>query len=638
MQIQPIVIGTAGHIDHGKSTLVKVLTGIDPDRLKEEQERGMTIDLGFARFSLPDGRKVGIVDVPGHERFVKNMVAGASGIDLVILVVAADDGVMPQTREHLAIMGLLGLSRGLIALTKIDMVEPGMVELASEDVRQAVAGTFLEDAPIFPLSSISGAGLEEFKKALFRLASETRPRSAEGVFRMPIQRVFSAHGFGTIVTGIPMSGTLRVGDVLEILPQGLRGKVRGIQAYQEPSESARAGHSSAINLSDIEHHAVTRGNVAATPGFYRGVRMLGTQLTALASLDGPLADRTAVRLHIGTAEVLGELVLLDREELAPGQTGLAQLRLEEPVVCAPGDRFVLRLASPALTLGGGVVLEESKHRLKRFKNFVVEELSRAAQSLESPRELLDVVLLRSKAGVHDAAALSVEIKRSREETERLLNDLKAQGKARPLAPGRWIHAERLALDLAELEQALTAWFGEHSHREVMDVRELRRTTGFEPGYLDLLLAEAQRQGKLVHAAGGEVRRGGAAAALDANTQALVDKLLAALAAARYQTPSPAELAMALALPEKTLQPVLELLRDRKQLVFVARDFALTKELYEAAREAIVQNCLGHGGSLDIPSLRDQLGTTRKWIIPLLEHFDAIGVTLRQGANRVLKQR
>jgi len=637
MQIQPIVIGTAGHIDHGKSTLVKVLTGIDPDRLKEEQERGMTIDLGFARFALPDGRKVGIVDVPGHERFVKNMVAGATGIDLVILVVAADDGVMPQTREHLAIMGLLGLTRGLIALTKIDMVEPGLVELAAEDVRETVKGTFLEDAPIFPLSSISGQGLEEFKQGLFRLAAQTRPRSAEGVFRMPIQRVFSAHGFGTIVTGIPMSGTIQVGDVLEILPQGLKGKVRGIQAYQETSVSARAGHSSAINLADIDSHAVTRGNVAATPGFFRGVRMLGAQLTALHSLESPIADRTRIRLHIGTAEALGELVLLDREALAPGETGLAQLRLEEPAVCAPGDRFVLRLASPALTLGGGLVLEESRHRLKRFKNFVVEELSRAAQSLESPRELLDVVLLRSPAGVHDPATLSVEIKRSREETERLLNDLKAQGKARALVPGRWIHAERLALDLAALEVALEAWFREHSHREVMDVRELRRATELEPDYLDLLLAEAQRLGKLAYEAGGQVRKQGGAAPLDARTQALVDKVLAALGAARYQTPSPVELAAALELPEKTLQPVLELLRDRKELVFVARDFPLTKELYESARAALVANCQKHG-SLDIPSLRDQLGTTRKWIIPLLEHFDAIGVTLRQGANRVLKQR
>ncbi len=637
VQIQPIVIGTAGHIDHGKSTLVKTLTGIDPDRLKEEQERGMTIDLGFARFALPDGRKVGIVDVPGHERFIKNMVAGATGIDLVVLVVAADDGVMPQTREHLAIMGLLGIQRGLVALTKIDMVDPSLVELASEDVRAAVKGTFLEDAPIFPLSSTRGTGLEEFKRALFRMAAETKPRSPGGVFRMPIQRVFSAHGFGTIVTGIPTSGTVRVGDVLEILPQGLKGKVRGIQAYQEATDSARAGHSSAINLSDVDHHAVTRGNVLAAPGFYRGVRMIGAQLSALPTLDRPIEDRTQVRLHLGTAEVIGELVLLDKQVLAPGETGLVQLRLDEPVVCAPGDRFVVRLASPALTLGGGQVLEESKHRLKRFKNFVVEELSRAAQSLDSPRELLDVALLRARSAVCDASGLSVEIKRSREETERLLNDLKAQGKARALAAGRWIHAERLARDLGELDAALERWFGEHAHREVVDVRELRRLTGFEADYLDLLLAEAERQGKLSHEAGGNVRRTGGSAPLDERTQALVDRALATLAAARFQPPSPTELASTLGVPHTTLQPVLELLRDRKDLVFVAHDFVLTRALYDSAREAIVSNCQKNG-SLDIPSLRDEFGTTRKWIIPLLEHFDAIGLTLRQGANRVLKKR
>ncbi|NOT32346.1 MAG: selenocysteine-specific translation elongation factor, partial [Planctomycetes bacterium] len=273
MEIQPIVIGTAGHIDHGKSTLVKALTGIDPDRLKEEQERGMTIDLGFARFDLPDGRRVGMVDVPGHERFIKNMVAGATGIDLVVLVVAADDGVMPQTREHLAIMQILGVARGLIALTKIDMVEPGLVELAAEDVLAAVRGTFLEGAPILPLSAHTGAGLEAFKQELFRLALATRPRSDEGVFRMPVQRVFSAKGFGTVLTGIPVSGTVALGDVLEVLPSGKRGKVRGIQAYQEAATRARAGHSTAINLADVSVEDVTRGNVLATPGFFRPTRM-----------------------------------------------------------------------------------------------------------------------------------------------------------------------------------------------------------------------------------------------------------------------------------------------------------------------------------------------------------------------------
>ncbi|MCL4159014.1 UNVERIFIED_CONTAM: hypothetical protein GTU68_011548, partial [Idotea baltica] len=376
MEIQPIVIGTAGHIDHGKSTLVRALTGIDPDRLKEEKARGLTIDLGFAPLTLPDGRLVGIIDVPGHERFIKNMVAGASGIDLVVLVVAADDGVMPQTREHLSIMGLLGVKRGMIVLTKIDIVDEEMVELAEEDVRETVAGTFLEDAPIYRVSAISGEGFESFKGELFEAAGKVEPRAADGVFRMPIQRVFTSKGFGTVVTGIPLSGSVNVGDTLEILPGGMRGKVRGIQAYKQKADSARAGHSTAINISDVSHKEVKRGCVASAPGFYRAARLIGARLTMLPHLDRPLQNRAAIRLHTGTIEAVGEVILLDAAELQPGDTGLVQIRLEEPVVCAPGDAFILRLASPLMSLGGGKILEESRFRLKRFKDFVIDGLDR----------------------------------------------------------------------------------------------------------------------------------------------------------------------------------------------------------------------------------------------------------------------
>jgi selenocysteine-specific elongation factor len=637
MQIQPIVVGTAGHIDHGKSTLVKTLTGIDPDRLKEEQERGMTIDIGFARFSLPDGRRVGIVDVPGHERFVKNMVAGATGIDLVVLVVAADDGVMPQTREHLAIMRLLGVKRGFVALTKIDAVEPAMVDLAREDVRSAVAGTFLEGAPILPVSSTTGQGLEELRKVLFHMAAETPPRSDAGIFRMPIQRVFSAHGFGTIVTGIPVSGSIGVGDVLEIVPPGVRGKVRGIQAYHETTERARAGHSTAINLADVDHHVVQRGHVAASVGFFKPVRWVGAQLEALASLDRPIANRTPIRLHTGTVEALGEVVLLDREELAPGETGLVQLRLEEPIVCAPGDRYVVRLASPAFTLGGGVILEESKHRLKRFKSFVVEELERQVHGLESPRELLEVVLFRADDGTHAVDALAVEIKRSKAETERLLNDLKGQGKVRALAMGRWIHGERMERALERIRKELEAWFGDHAHRQVIDVRDLRRITGFEADFLHVLLEEAARRGMLVSEPGGLVRPAGKAPDLEPKRAELAAKLREALVGARFVPPSPEELAGRLGKPRKEVESLLEHLCDTGAVQRVGPEFYLAREHYDAARAAIVENCSAHG-ALDIPSLRDQLSTTRKFLIPLLEHFDAQGLTIRQGGHRVLKKR
>jgi selenocysteine-specific elongation factor len=637
VEIQPIVVGTAGHIDHGKSSLVRALTGIDPDRLKEERERGMTIDLGFARFRLPDGRTVGIVDVPGHERFIRNMVAGATGIDIVLLVVAADDGVMPQTREHLAIMTLLGVQRGLVALTKIDAVESGMVDLAIEDVRATVRGTFLEDAPILPVSSVTRQGLDALLAALQALAAQTTPRSAEGLFRMPIQRVFSSHGFGTVVTGIPVSGSIGVGDTVEILPGGLRGKVRGVQAYHETAERARAGHSTALNVADVDHHDVRRGFVAAAPGFFRSARMLGVRLEALAHLDRPIEDRTQIRLHTGTVEAVGEIVLLDCERLEPGGSALAQLRLDEPIVTAPGDRFVVRLESPAWTLGGGVILEESKHRLKRLKAFVVEELTRQATSLRSPGELLESVLRRGGNRLLAASDLAVEIKRSREETEALLGGLAERGAAVRLGAGGWLHAESLEASLARVERGIADWFGEHGHRQVVDVRDLRRSIGLDPELLDALLEEAQRRGRLTVEAGGRVRPAGRDEELDPATLALLSRILETLAAAGFQPPEPAALAAAVAAQPDRVREVLERLVDRGELILVARDFFLPRELHEAARAAIVENCT-RNGSLDIPSLRDRLGTTRKYLIPLLEHFDTLGLTLRQGGNRVLKRR
>jgi selenocysteine-specific elongation factor len=637
VEIQPVVVGTAGHIDHGKSTLVRALTGIDPDRLKEEIERGMTIDLGFARFQLPDGRTVGIVDVPGHERFIRNMVAGATGIDIVLLVVAADDGVMPQTREHLAIMTLLGVQRGLVALTKIDAVEKGMVELATEDIRATVRGTFLEDAPILPVSSVTRQGLPELLAALQRLAAETLPRSSEGLFRLPIQRVFSSHGFGTVVTGIPVSGSIGVGDMVEILPGDLRGKVRGVQAYHETTERARAGHSTALNVADVDHHAVRRGCVAATPGFFRPARMLGARFEALAHLDRPIENRTQIRLHTGTVEAVGEIVLLDCERLEPGQSALAQLRLDEPVVTAPGDRFVVRLESPAWTLGGGVILEESKHRLKRFKAFVVEELSRQETSLGSPGELLESVLHRAGDRLQKASELAIEIKRSPEETETLLGGLAGKGTAVRLGTGGWLHKEKLESALARLERGIAAWFEGHGHRQLIDVRDLRRSTGLDPDFQDALLQEAQRRGKLTVEAGGHVRPAGRGEAIDPETAALLDRVKSALAAAKFQPPEPSTLGTALGANPGRVEAVIEILVDRGQLRPISRGFFLTADLYGAARDAIVANC-NKNGSLDIPSLRDQLSTTRKYLIPLLEHFDTAGLTLRQGGNRVLKRK
>ena len=638
MEIQPIVIGTAGHIDHGKSTLVRALTGVDPDRLKEEKARGLTIDLGFAPLELPDGRLVGIVDVPGHEKFIKNMVAGASGIDLVVLVVAADDGVMPQTREHLSIMSLLGVERGMVALTKVDIVDPELVELAEEDVQEAARGTFLDGAPIFRLSAVSGVGMEEFKAALFAAAGEIEPRSEEGVFRMPVQRVFSSKGFGTIVTGIPQSGDVQVGDVLEILPGGHKGKVRGLQAYKQKTERARAGHSTAVNLADVSHKEVRRGCVAAEPGYFRAMRMVGARLTVLGDLERPLQNRSAVRLHTGTAETLGEVVLLDAPELAPGATGLVQFRLEEPVVCAPGDRFILRQASPLVTLGGGRILEESRHRLKRFKGFVLEELGRQEGSLETPGELVEVLLARAGEELQSAKDLSVASKRPLEETRGILADLAARGLAiEEEKSQRWLHSDTLEAALERVRAAIDAWFEKNPMREVMDVRDLRTELGHEPAFLNFLLEEERARGGRALEAGGRVRPAGREVALDEETRALVEGVEQRLEAAAFQPPSAPELADALGCGAKRLGEVVAMLVDAGRLVPLSADLFIAESVAARGREAVIENC-GRNGQLVIPELRDVLGTTRKYLIPLLERFDLEGLTLRQGGHRVLKKR
>ena len=637
MEIRPIVVGTAGHIDHGKSSLVRALTGTDPDRLKEEKERGLTIDLGFARFELPDGRTVGIIDVPGHERFIRNMVAGATGTDLVMLVVAADDGVMPQTREHLDIMTLLGLERGLIALNKTDLVDEDMAELAAEDVRDAVRGTFLEDAPVVRVSATTGAGLDELKQRLAELADTTQPRSAEGIFRLPVQRVFSKPGFGTVVTGIPPSGTVAVGDVLEVLPAGVRGKVRGIHAYSEATDTGRAGHSTALNLTDVDRSQVKRGDVVATPGFFSPVRMVGVRMRVLPSLAKPVTNRMAVRLHTGTVDALGEAVLLDQEELAPGAEGLLQVRLSEPIVCAPGDPFILRLASPAITLGGGVILEESRHRLKRFKGFVIEELAHQESSLNSPAALLESTLSRMGVELTPVDVLAKAIKRTRADTEALLAELAGEGRVTNLGgPGRWIHVDRLEEALTKVRAALDAWFASNGLRAVMDVLELRRATGFEAPLLAALLDREAERGGLVVEPGGKVRPVGREVALDEETRALRDSLLAALERSAFQAPTAAELGAELELAEARVSEVLALAVDEGAVRDIGKGRFLSEPRERQAEQAIRDNC-ERNDQLEIPELRDALQTTRKFLIPLLEYFDAKGVTLRQGPTRVLKR-
>ena len=370
-----VILGTAGHIDHGKTSLVKALTGVDTDRLKEEKERGITIELGFTFLDLPSGIRLGIIDVPGHEKFVRHMVAGVWGIDLVALVIAADEGVMPQTREHLDICRLLRVKKGLIVLTKIDLVDPELLELVKEEVTEIVQDTFLKNAPILAVSSLTGEGIPQLLSALDLLSQEIKGRSSEGLFRLPIDRVFTMKGFGTVVTGTMISGSLSLGETVQVLPSGIEGKVRNLQVYGRSIEKTVAGERAAINLQGIETSAIERGDVLIRPNTLNSTRLVDAYLEYLPDAARPLKHRTKQRFHVGTTLANSSIFLLDREELAPGGTGFVQLRLERPVVALPQDRFVIRGSSAIQTIGGGVILDGHPDKHKRFSSSVIADLS-----------------------------------------------------------------------------------------------------------------------------------------------------------------------------------------------------------------------------------------------------------------------
>ena len=416
-----IILGTAGHIDHGKTTLVKALTGTDTDRLKEEKERGITIELGFARLDLPSGTSIGVVDVPGHERFVKNMVAGAMGVDLVALVIAADEGVMPQTTEHLEICQLLGVKKGLVVLTKVDMVDEEWLELVTEDVKEFMQGTFLKDAPVVPVSSVTGQGLEELLDVLDRMVAEIRPRKPSGPFRLPVDRSFVMKGFGTVVTGTVISGQAELGQDVVIYPRGHEAKIRGIQIHGSEARTTKPGLRTALNLQGVSRDQAPRGSVVAGSGALHPSYLLDIEFDYLASNEKPLKHRAPVRFHAGTAEVIGR-ILLQGDEAAPGSRVYCQLKLEEPVAVLPGDRYVIRSYSPIRTIGGGRILNPVPRKRKRTKPEQWDELKVLAKG--SPEEL--ILLHLKKAGIRGLTPGEISVrtgiygKALRKELDRLL--------------------------------------------------------------------------------------------------------------------------------------------------------------------------------------------------------------------------
>jgi selenocysteine-specific elongation factor len=619
------VIGTAGHVDHGKSTLVEALTGLDPDRLKEEKEREMTIDLGFAWLrldGLPD--EVGIVDVPGHRDFIENMLAGVGGIDLALFVVAADEGVMPQTREHLAILDLLEIQAGVVALTKIDMVDdPDWIELVTLDLAEVLTGTALEDAPILPLSAHTGEGLEALKSAVSSYLQQTESRPDHGRPRLPIDRIFSLPGFGTIVTGTLTGGSLAVGDPIEIQPTGLKGRIRGLQTHRTKLEKARPGSRVAVNLTGIGTEEINRGDVLCAPGVVQGTILCDAAYRHLPDAGKPLKHNVEVKLFSGSAEIMARTRVIGRKQIEPAEEGWLQLVLSKPAALLRGDRFILRRPSPGQTIGGGRILDPNPgRRHRRFTPQVINHLETLAQG--SPAELLLQTITRLEPVTLEEARKRAGM--AAEMAATAFEELIEQQAVIPLnreliSYTGWQRLNNYLLD------NLAQFHTQYPLRLGMSREELRSRLKVKPAVFQALMEQAETAEKVIEA-GPLVHLPGHAVRFTPQQQAAVDRILSDFAQAGVNSPPLNEV------KEQLGEDVFYALVDLGQFVQIGGNVVYTQATYHGIIERIT-TYLKENGRINAAQLRDLLDTSRKYAISLLEHLDQQRVTRRVGDDREL---
>lgn len=631
MAVKHIIVGTAGHIDHGKTSLVKALTGIDTDRLKEEKERGISIELGFASLDLSGGMTLGIVDVPGHERFVKTMLAGVGGIDLVLLVIAADEGVMPQTREHLSICELLKVKRGLVALTKVDLVDEEWLELVKADVKEHLKGTFLEGAPMVPVSAITSQGLDELVQTLALLAREVPPKRTDGLFRLPIDRAFIIKGFGTVVTGTLWSGMVKVGDEVVILPKGLKTRVRKLQVHGRTVEVAYAGQRTAANLPGIEVHEVERGDLLCFPDTLQPTLGFDATLSLLKDVSRPLRNRARVRFHLGTSEILARVLLLDREELLPGEEAYVHLRLESPTAALPKDRYVIRSYSPATTIGGGMILDPNPPSGRRPKARILEHLKTLEQG--SPKEQVEEVLVSAGFVPLGVEVLQRKVALDPSAFRQVLEELLREDRA--VAFGReegYLHRKNYEGLIQQVLTSLQEFHAQHPLKDGISKEELRMKLppALSPGVFARLLLDLSAGQKIVTEKD-KVRLASHEIRLSQEEEAIKAKLEGLYQRSGFQPPDQ-EAALREVGGTKALA-VFQRLVDDGVLVKIKEDLYLHREAYERAK-ALLLDYLKTYPSISVPTFKDLLGISRKYAIPYLEHFDSVKVTRRQGDERV----
>jgi selenocysteine-specific elongation factor len=629
-----LVIGTAGHVDHGKTALIKALTGIDTDRLREEKERGISIELGFAHLDLPDGRRAGVIDVPGHEKFVKHMLAGIGGIDLVLLVIAADEGVMPQTREHLDIIQLLGIERGIVVLSKIDLVEADWLELVEEELREFLAGTVLEGAPVCKVSAVTGAGLPELLETITACTAELPARTAAGAARLPVDRVFTVVGFGTVVTGTLASGTLRVGEAVEIMPHRRPARVRSLQTHKQKVQQAGAGQRVAVNLAGVDVSDIRRGDVVTTVGAFTPTRRLDVRLLLLSGAPRALKNRTRIRLHLGAAEIMSRVLLLDRDELEPGQECYAQLYLETETIAGKGDRFVIRSYSPMHTIGGGRVVDPNPPRHKRFQSAVLERL--AILEKGTPHELVEEASRRIEAP-QSAEDLAAATGLDPDRVQAAVNELEGRGVLVRLADGVQVaHAEHFEQWKRTVLGALQDYHRRYPLREGYPKEELRSRSFavFNPGKFQVLLQSLAAKGLITLYSQNVALKEFSTEELPEKTRQLLDRMETAFREGGMQPPTVAQVCAKLELGEAEGQEYLHYLIRHGKLVRVDEEWCFHAEAVEEARNRI-RDFLREHGELSVGEARDLLGSSRRYVLPLLTYFDRKRFTRRVGDLRVL---
>lgn len=629
------VIGTAGHVDHGKSTLIAALTGIHPDRLKEEQEREMTIELGFGWFTLPDGEEIGIIDVPGHRDFIENMLAGIGGIDAALLVIAADEGVMPQTKEHLAILDLLQIPAGVVVLTKTDLIsDPAWLDLVENDIRVALRGTILQNAPLVRVSARTRQGLDELVNTLSLILQQKPVRLDLGRPRLPVDRVFSMPGFGTIVTGTLSDGCLSLGDEVIILPAGHRGRIRGLQTHKKKKETALPGSRTAINISGVALEQVRRGDVIAKPGQYEPTRRLDAQVRLLNDISAPLRHAGEVKFFVGAAETIGRVRILDTETLEAGQEGWIQLELRQPVIAVRGDRFILRRPSPGETLGGGLIVDpQPRARHKRFDKTVLESLQALLQG--TPAD----VLLQAALALH-ATPVKEIVAHSRldlSQADTALRELLESGQLIPLEAGDPTPASDLLIialphwnDLLNRTlQILSAYHQSFPLRRGVPREELKSKLKLQPRVFNAVLTQYLARGVLTER-NGLAALPGHEITFNERQQARVQALMRKFEENPYSTPSVKECVAEVG--EDVFNALLEL----DELVAVSAEVVFRRRDYEVMVEKIRQVILKNE-RITLAETRDLFHTSRKYAQALLEHLDARGITVRDGDYRRLRK-